>query len=55
MICLDSISKQIGHQIPFIEAPAALRKGEKVGQSEAWRKHVEVTRGELRRTNCGDG
>src|SRR5262245_40657236 len=31
MIRLDNISKQNGHQILFIEASAALRKGEKVG------------------------
>jgi ATPase subunit of ABC transporter with duplicated ATPase domains len=31
MIRLDSISKQNGHQIVFIEASAALNKGEKVG------------------------
>jgi ATPase subunit of ABC transporter with duplicated ATPase domains len=31
MIRLDSISKQNGHQILFIEASAALHKGEKVG------------------------
>ena len=31
MICLDSISKQNGHQILFIEASAALNRGEKVG------------------------
>ncbi len=31
MIRLDSISKQNGHQILFIEASAALNKGEKVG------------------------
>jgi len=31
MIRLDTISKQIGHQILFIEASAALQKGEKVG------------------------
>src|ERR1700716_4398127 len=31
MIRLDNISKQIGHQIRFIEASAALEKGEKVG------------------------
>jgi ATPase subunit of ABC transporter with duplicated ATPase domains len=31
MIRLDNISKQIGHQILFIEASAALLKGEKVG------------------------
>ena len=31
MIRLDSISKQNGHQILFIEASAALQKGEKVG------------------------
>jgi ATPase subunit of ABC transporter with duplicated ATPase domains len=31
MIRLDSISKQIGHQILFIEASAALQKGEKIG------------------------
>src|SRR5687767_12366784 len=31
MIRLDSISKQNGHQIVFIEASAALQKGEKVG------------------------
>jgi ATPase subunit of ABC transporter with duplicated ATPase domains len=31
MIRLDNISKQIGHQILFIEASAALEKGEKVG------------------------
>src|ERR1700729_3735587 len=31
MIRLDNISKQIGHQILFIEASAALQKGEKVG------------------------
>jgi ATPase subunit of ABC transporter with duplicated ATPase domains len=31
MIRLDSISKQAGHQILFIEASAALQKGEKVG------------------------
>ena len=31
MIRLDSISKQHGHQILFIEASAALQKGEKIG------------------------
>src|ERR1700737_2921346 len=31
MIRLDNISQQIGHQILFIEASAALEKGEKVG------------------------
>ncbi|MGA7972632.1 MAG: ATP-binding cassette domain-containing protein, partial [Pseudolabrys sp.] len=31
MIRLDNISKQNGHQILFIEASAALNKGEKVG------------------------
>jgi ATPase subunit of ABC transporter with duplicated ATPase domains len=31
MIRLDSISKQIGHQILFIEASATLQKGEKAG------------------------
>jgi ATPase subunit of ABC transporter with duplicated ATPase domains len=31
MIRLDNISKQIGHQILFIETSAALQKGEKVG------------------------
>jgi len=31
MIRLDSISKQNGHQIVFIEASAALQRGEKVG------------------------
>src|SRR6185295_2298248 len=31
MIRLDSISKQNGHQILFIEASVALHKGEKVG------------------------
>src|ERR1700733_6092571 len=31
MIRLDNISKQIGHQILFIEASVALEKGEKVG------------------------
>jgi ATPase subunit of ABC transporter with duplicated ATPase domains len=31
MIRLDNISRQIGHQILFIEASAALQKGEKVG------------------------
>src|SRR5246127_3364387 len=31
MIRLDNISKQIGHQILFIDASAALHKGEKVG------------------------
>jgi ATPase subunit of ABC transporter with duplicated ATPase domains len=31
MIRLDNISKQIGHQILFIEASGALQKGEKVG------------------------
>ena len=31
MIRLDNISKQIGHQILFIEASAALERGEKVG------------------------
>jgi ATPase subunit of ABC transporter with duplicated ATPase domains len=31
MIRLDNVSKQIGHQILFIEASAALEKGEKVG------------------------
>ena len=31
MIRLDNISKQNGHQIVFIEASAALQKGEKVG------------------------
>jgi len=31
MIRLDNISKQIGHQILFIDASAALQKGEKVG------------------------
>ena len=31
MIRLDNVSKQIGHQILFIEASAALQKGEKTG------------------------
>ena len=31
MIRVDNISKQNGHQILFIEASAALQKGEKVG------------------------
>jgi ATPase subunit of ABC transporter with duplicated ATPase domains len=31
MIRLDSISKQNGHRILFIEAAAALNKGEKIG------------------------
>jgi ATPase subunit of ABC transporter with duplicated ATPase domains len=31
MIRLDNVSKQIGHQILFIEASAAIQKGEKVG------------------------
>ena len=31
MIRLDNIGKQNGHQILFIEASAALQKGEKVG------------------------
>ena len=31
MIRLDNISKQIGHQILFIEASATLQKGEKTG------------------------
>src|SRR5258706_1619081 len=31
MIRLDNVSKQIGHQILFIESAAALQKGEKVG------------------------
>src|SRR5919108_4546195 len=31
MIRLDNVSKQVGHQILFIEASAALHKGEKVG------------------------
>ena len=31
MIRLDNISKQHGHQILFIEASAALQRGEKVG------------------------
>jgi len=31
MIRLDNISKQIGHQIVFIEASAALNRGEKIG------------------------
>src|SRR5437588_9241836 len=31
MIRLDNVSKQIGNQILFIEASAALQKGEKVG------------------------
>jgi ATPase subunit of ABC transporter with duplicated ATPase domains len=31
MIRIDSVSKQNGHQIVFIEASAALQKGEKVG------------------------
>ena len=31
MIRLDNISKHIGHQILFIEASAALQKGEKIG------------------------
>src|SRR3982751_1535572 len=31
MIRVDNVSKQIGHQILFIEASAALQKGEKVG------------------------
>jgi ATPase subunit of ABC transporter with duplicated ATPase domains len=33
MIRLDNISKQIGHQILFIEASASLERGEKVGCS----------------------
>src|SRR4051794_31656711 len=31
MIRLDNVSKQAGHQILFIEASAALNKGEKIG------------------------
>ena len=31
MIRLDNVSKQIGHQILFIEASAAIQRGEKVG------------------------
>ena len=31
MIRLDNVSKQLGHQILFIEASAALQKGEKIG------------------------
>ncbi|MEH2555260.1 ATPase subunit of ABC transporter with duplicated ATPase domains [Bradyrhizobium algeriense] len=31
MIRLDNVSKQVGHQILFIEASAALQKGEKIG------------------------
>ena len=31
MIRLDTISKQHGHQILFVEASAALQKGEKIG------------------------
>ncbi|MFL6817121.1 MAG: ABC-F family ATP-binding cassette domain-containing protein [Bradyrhizobium sp.] len=31
MIRLDNVSKQIGHQILFIEASATLQKGEKIG------------------------
>src|SRR6476619_8502407 len=31
MIRLDSISKQNGHQLLFVEASAALNRGEKVG------------------------
>jgi ATPase subunit of ABC transporter with duplicated ATPase domains len=31
MIRLDNISKQNGHQILFIDASAALNKGEKIG------------------------
>jgi ATPase subunit of ABC transporter with duplicated ATPase domains len=31
MIRLDNVSKQVGHQILFIEASAALQRGEKIG------------------------
>ncbi len=31
MIRIDNVSKQNGHQLLFIEASAALQKGEKVG------------------------
>src|SRR5256714_11965944 len=31
MIRLDNVSKQVGHQILFIEASATLLKGEKIG------------------------
>src|SRR6195952_1940580 len=31
MIRLDNVSKQVGHQILFIEASASLLKGEKIG------------------------
>src|SRR6201995_5446768 len=31
MIRLDNVSKQVGHQILFIEASGALLKGEKIG------------------------
>src|ERR1700712_5522416 len=31
MLRLDNVSKQVGHQILFIEASAALQKGEKIG------------------------
>jgi ATPase subunit of ABC transporter with duplicated ATPase domains len=31
MIRLDNVSKQVGHQILYIEASAALQKGEKIG------------------------
>jgi len=31
MIRLDNISKQNGHQLLFVEASAALQRGEKIG------------------------
>src|SRR5215475_14619820 len=31
MIRLDNVSKQVGHQILFIEASTALQRGEKIG------------------------
>src|SRR6478609_1203351 len=31
MIRLDNVSKQVGHQILFIEASAALQRGERIG------------------------
>ena len=39
MIRLDNISKQNGHQIVFIEASAALQKGEKTGLSNEELSH----------------
>jgi ATPase subunit of ABC transporter with duplicated ATPase domains len=51
MIRIDSISKQNGHQLLFVEASATLNRGEKIGlvgsNGAGKTTHFRVVRGRL--------